>query len=217
MAGGKTSREGNARTKRRKIPDSRRSPTQSVGTKTSRGPIQQSILSFLPISTNVPKGCALAKHDSGARVPSQESAAANDTIHLEPEERENVGAKLREALAGGSVDGNRNGAVASAGDGNSDGDGGVVSEPRDIALARTPSGSPPVAATSGQASPGPLPTNADRGRRRVETQDLRKAKGRGYISKDAGLRMGQALTEWSWDYFCTLWDTEGWAGTAPVP
>lgn len=213
VADGKTLRKGDAQTKRRKTPGSQRSPSQSVNNTTSRGPTQQSILSFLPISTNVPEGCAPAKHDSGTPgVPSQGSAAAHDVIDLEPQGLENVGARLGGALTGSSVDANRKRAAASASDGNSGGNGGVVSEPRDIEPARSPSGSPPVAATAGETSTGPLPTNAKRGGRQVEAQDLPKASGRGYLSKDAGNRMGQALTEWSWHYFCTLWDAEGLGG-----
>lgn len=213
VADGKTLRKGDAQTKRRKIPGSQRSPSQSVNNTASRGPTQQSILSFLPISTNVPEGCAPAKHDSGTPgVPSQGSAAAHDVIDLEPQGLENVGARLGGALTGSSVDANRKGAAASASDGNGGGNGGVVSEPRDIEPTRSPSGSPPVAATGGKASTGPLPTKAKRGGRQVETQDLPKSRGRGYLSKDAGNRMGQALTEWSWHYFCTLWDAEGLGG-----
>lgn len=209
VADGKAPQEGNEQTKRRKTLSSQPSLTQSVSSKASRGPTQQSILSFLPASSNVPEGCTLAERHRGTPDnPSHGTATASDIIDLEPEERENVREKLGGGVPGSSVDGNRVGQVASAGGGGGGGNGDSVPEPRKADLASTASVSPQVAAAAGKASTGPLPTNAKRGGRRGHRKYPPNARRPGNLSKSAGQRMGQALTEWSWEYFCTLWGAE---------
>ena len=208
-AGGNTSQEVNSQTKRRKTPSSNPLLTQSFYSKAFGGPTQQSILSFLPASSNVPEGRVLAERSRGTPdVPSHGTATTSDIVNLEPEERENVRAKLGRGLPGSSIDGNGAGKITSVGEGCGGGNGDALMEPRKADLASIPSFS--------QASAGSLSAKAKRGGQRVDKRNNPNAEGPGWISKSAGHRMGQALTEWSWEYFCTLWGAEELVGDDAV-
>lgn len=165
------------------------SPAQSNGD--GSGPLgqQQCIRDFLPPSNPgappaaTPQPSAGRSGTSRAWEPEETrtSAAEKEEAAMD---RHGTEQRLGSGVAGGNRWGRRNDAATGGGGQN-----------------KHRAGRGSVRSGGGRGGRGRGRSPASRGGRRGGRKNGR----RGNIGKDAGDRMGQALAEWAWEYFCTPW------------
>lgn len=164
------------------------SPAQANG---GSGPLdqQQCIRSFLPLSNPDGRTAVTSQTSVGrSRTSRAWEPGETKTSPVEEAARDRHGTEQRfgTGVAGGSGWGRRNDAASGG---------------------RNEHGAGRSSVRSGGRGGGRGRPPASRGGRRGGRKISWKSSRRGSIGKDAGDRMGQALAEWAWEYFCTPWGT----------